>query len=81
MQGEIPVEIAQLKELGELILSNNEFTGNLPVEVMSLAKLSTMMVSDNRLNQEYVSFSRKNPVSLKSMQGETATATMDVEKE
>ena len=40
LEGEIPVEIAQLKNLEELILSNNGLTGDLPLALMNLIKLN-----------------------------------------
>ena len=81
LDGEIPVEIAQLTELQELILSTNQLTGDLPMEFMNLTKLNTIMVSDNKLNQDYISVSGKNPPSLMKLQIDSATATMDIEKE
>ena len=82
LEGEIPEEIAQLKNLEELILSNNGLTGDLPLALMNLIKLNTLMVSDNKLNEDYISISGKNPPSLLQLQQiQSATATMDVEKE
>ena len=81
LQGEIPAEIAQLSNLEELLLSTNQLTGVLPLEFSMLTNLTTIMVSDNNLSGEYISISGETPVSNTTLNMETATATMDIEKE
>ena len=81
LEGEIPSEIAQLSNLEELLLSTNQFTGFLPQEFAMLTKLNTIMVSDNNLSQEYLSVSGDTPLYQTNLNMETATATMDIEKE
>ena len=83
LNGEIPVEIAQLENLEELLLSTNQFSGNLPMEFLNLRKLNTIMISDNNLNNDFTTFSGNNPPDLifMELQNQSATATMDIEKE
>ena len=52
------------------------------INLFHLIKLNTLMVSDNKLNEDYISISGKNPPSLIQLQQiQSATVTMDVEKE
>ena len=81
LDGEIPVEIAQLAQLEELLLSTNQLTGDLPMEFMNLTKLNTMMVSDNNLNEEYISVSGKNPPSMMHLELQNSAAVLDIEKD
>ena len=80
LEGEIPVEIAQLTQLEELLLSTNQLSGDLPMELINLRKLNTIMVSDNNLNKEYISISGKNPPSIMELDMNSATAILDIEK-
>jgi len=42
-----------LSNLQELILSDNQLTGNIPLQFSKLKKLSTLMLSDNNMDINY----------------------------
>ena len=49
LQGKIPSEIGQLRELAHLNMHNNQLTGEMPSEIGQLTKLRFLDFSDNRL--------------------------------
>ncbi len=49
LKGNIPKELAQLKELFHLQINNNELSGNIPAELGKLTHLNALIISFNKL--------------------------------
>ncbi len=60
LEGELPKEISNLKELTSLELSNNHFTGELPDALGTLTKLKTLTLDQN-------AFEGSVPVNMKAL--------------